>query len=407
MPQISAPELLRFASVPGAKQLALLASLDAVARAVLLSVFPVLLYRALENAEAVSSVYFLIGFVALVGGLLTPWLTRLATRRWVFTFGTSLYLASAGLGFLENQASLVLALLCYSLAAVIVFVCLNAYILDFIVRAELGRVETLRMFYSALAWSIGPAIGVWLMKWWPPAPFILSGVAALILLSTFWWMRLGNGKFIKRSGQPAPNSFRYLRRFLRQRRLVAGWLFAVLKSAAWWVYIIYLPIYAVKNGLGEELGGIALSLSNGLLFATPLMLRWMQRHSVRRAVRTGFMASALAFAIAAGLADHPSLAVASLFLGSIFLILLDISAGLPFLMAVKPSERIEMSAIYSNYSNLSAIVTPGIAWLVLIAAPLPGIFAAAAIWLILAWAVADGVHPRLGRPRATIIVKKT
>lgn len=404
MLQRPAPELLHFASAAGARRLAVLASLDAAARAVLLSVFPVLLYRLLENAEAVSSVYLLMGFAALVGGLLTPFLTRLAARRWVFTFGASLYLAGAGFGVLGDQATLVLALLCYGLAGVIVFVCLNAYILDFIVRAELGRVETLRMFYSALAWSVGPACGVWLMKWWTPAPFLFSGVAAVILLSTFWWMRLGDGKLIKRSGHSAPNPFRYLRRFFGQRRLVAGWLFAVLKSATWWVYIIYLPIYAVKNGLGEELGGIALSLSNGLLFATPLMLRWMQRHSVRHAVRTGFMASALAFAVATGFADYPWLAIVSMFVGSIFLILLDISAGLPFLMAVKPSERTEMSAIYSNYSNFSAIVTPGVAWLVLIVAPVPGVFAAAAVWLLTAWAIAGSVHPRLGRPRSAVSV---
>lgn len=36
--------------------------------------------------------------------------------------------------------------------------------------------------------------------------------------------------------------------------------------------------------------------------------------------------------------------------GSLFLVLLDICGGLPFLMSVKPSQRTEMSAVYSSFA---------------------------------------------------------
>jgi hypothetical protein len=88
--------------------------------------------------------------------------------------------------------------------------------------------------------------------------------------------------------------------------------------------------------------------------------------------------------------------------GSIFLILLDVSAGLPFLLAVKPSERTEMSAIYASFRDVSGILTPGAAWLVLLVAPLSGVFAAGGAGLLCTWVLARKLHPRLGRARISV-----
>ena len=129
------------------------------------------------------------------------------------------------------------------------------------------------------------------------------------------------------------------------------------------------------------------------------MLRWMRKRSIRKAVRTGFLMSGLLFAGAGAVSGLPWLAVLSLVAGSFFLILLDMSAGLPFLMAVKPSERTEMSAIYSSYRDVSGILTPGAAWLVLLAAPLSGIFVAGGTGLLAMWALSGTLHPRLGQAR--------
>jgi hypothetical protein len=165
---------------------------------------------------------------------------------------------------------------------------------------------------------------------------------------------------------------------------------------------VYLPIYAVENGLGSQLGGIALSISNAALFFTPIMLRFMQHKSVRTAVRTGFLMSGLLFVLAGMPLGIPQTSVAFLMAGSIFLILLDVSAGLPFLLAVKPSERTEMSAIYSSFRDVSGILTPGAAWLVLLVAPLSGIFAAGGTGLLATWVLARKLHPRLGRARISV-----
>lgn len=303
------------------------------------------------------------------------------------------------LAIVGTPLSIVLGLFCTTIATVIIFICFNAYILDYIGKIELGRCETSRMFYSALGWTVGPALGVFLMKYWAPAPFIISTFCSITMLGVFLYMRLGNGKLITRSRKKPPNPIAFLSRFAAQPRLIAGWLFAVIRSCGWWVYVVYLPIFAIENGLSEELGGIVLSISNAALFLTPYMLRWMQRRSVRTAIRVGFFCCGVLFCLATATAFLPIVTVVILIAASLFLILLDVCAGLPFLMAVKPSERTEMSAVYSSYRDVSGILTPGVAWLVLLVAPVSGIFTTAGIALFGAWAIAAKLSPRLGQER--------
>jgi hypothetical protein len=87
------------------------------------------------------------------------------------------------------------------------------------------------------------------------------------------------------------------------------------------------------------------------------MLRWMQTRSLRTAVRTGFLCSGGCFVAAAALSAWPWASIALLLLGAYFLVLLDICGGLPFLMSVKPSERNEMSAVYSTFRDVANIIT--------------------------------------------------
>ena len=69
-------------------------------------------------------------------------------------------------------------------------------------------------------------------------------------------------------------------------------------------------------------------------------------------------------------------------------------------MAVRPAERTEMAAVYSSFRDVSGIITPGAAALVLLVAPVSGVFAAVAVGLGAGWLVAGRLHPRLGLNRA-------
>jgi fucose permease len=129
------------------------------------------------------------------------------------------------------------------------------------------------------------------------------------------------------------------------------------------------------------------------------MLRLVHRISVRAAVRGSFLLAGFFFALAWPAAGWPWLTVMLLCAAAVALVMLDVAGSLPFLMAVKPSERTEMAAVYSSFRDVSGIMAPAVAGLVLAVAPVAAVFTAcgAAMWL--AWAVAGTLHPRLGQAR--------
>ena len=96
----------------------------------------------------------------------------------------------------QGNEALLLNMALFATGAVTVFLCLNTYVLDFVTQAELGRCETLRMFYSALAWTFGPFLGVWLGPAWAR---ILCGAALAMVLAVY-----ANGG---RSGGPSAAYF--------------------------------------------------------------------------------------------------------------------------------------------------------------------------------------------------------
>ena len=393
------PLALKHSPTPRIEDFALLAGLDAAVRGMLISTMPLVVYDTLGDAQSTSVVFFLAGIVALLWGLMVPWATRHIPRRWVYTAGVVLYLVGMTLGAIGTRWSVPLSLMANAMATVTIFVCLNAYVLDYVDRANLGRSQSVQMVYAATAWTLGPMSGVWLYYQWAPAPFLVAGGFSLVLLVSFWVLRLGDGKQITRAKGPAVNPLAYLGRFFSQPRLIAGWSFAVLRSCGWWVYVVYLPIFCIEAGLGDKVGGIALSVTNALLFAAPWLNRLARRMSVRRSVRFAFGACGGLFCLAALLSWLPWATVALVMAASLFLVMLDVVGGLPFLMSVKPSERTEMSAVYSSFRDVSGILTPGAAWLVLFVAPLPGIFLAVGFGLVGAGAVAGRLHPRLGTQR--------
>lgn len=383
---------------PGAPAFALLGGFEAFVRGTVLSVFPLLLYRAFGDAGLVSRLYFIIGLCSLCSVLMTPLMARKMSRSTVMASGVSLYLLAAAFGMIGGSATAA-AVLCNAVAAAVVLVCYNAYVLDVIDKTQLSRLEARRLLYSGLGWTVGPVLGVWLMKYWDGAPFLVTGFAAACMLVLLLRINPGPGRVIQQATRRSASPLVLMRRFVGQPRLVSGWLFTLTRSCAWWVFFVYVGIFAVERGLPEIVGGLSASLANGGLFIAPLMQRWIQRHSVRAAVRLGFLGGALCFLLAAGLSHWPWVSIAVLLAGTLALVLLDVSGGLPFLMAVKPSERVEMSAIYSSFRDVSGILTPGIAWAILRWSDIPAIFAITGVAMIATWMVAGLLHPRLGTRR--------
>ncbi|MEZ5741877.1 MAG: MFS transporter [Burkholderiaceae bacterium] len=384
--------------VPSLRSFALIGGSEAIARGLTLAVYPLVLYRVWGDAVSVSEIYLAVGLLSLLVTLTVPLLIRHVPRRWVHSAGATLYLLAASLGMFGGRLT-ALALLCTSLATAVSFVCYNANVLDYVRRDQLSRLETLRLVYSGTGWAAGPFLGVWLLQYWHGAPFVLVAVAAGTMLCLLWLTGMGSAQRKRPTRRGSPNPLRYLGRFLAQPRLVAGWFLAVMRSCGWAVYLVYLGIFAIASGLGDKVGGVAASLASTALFLTPLMLRWMQRRSLRQAVRTGFLASGGFFIAAAVFSAWPWVSIALLLCGAGYLVLLDICGGLPFMMSVKPSERVEMSAVFSTFRDLANVLTPAAVWLVLQVATLPAVFAVGGLGLLAAWAVAGRMHPQLGAPQ--------
>ncbi len=393
------PHLLKPSASPRLENFALLAGLDAAVRGSVISVMPLAVYDALGNAASVSRAYFIAGIVSLIWGLMVPWATRHLPRSWMYSAGAILYLVAMALAVTGGKIAMPLALISMAMATATTFVCFNSYVLDYVPRAELGRSQTMNMLFAGAPWAIGPMMGVWLRQVWQPLPFIVVSCLALALLAAFWMLRLGNGKQIARAKRQTLNPVAYLGRFFAQPRLIAGWLFAVIRSCGWWVYVVYLPIFCIEAGLGEKVGGMALSFTNALLLTSPLMLRQVRKYSVRFSLRVAFAYCAIFFIAATLLSSWPSLVVACILAAGTGLVLLDLIGGLPFMMGVKPSERTEMAAVYSSFRDVSGVLTPGAAYLLLLVAPLGGIFAASGIGLTIGWAIAGRLHKRLGVKR--------
>ncbi len=393
------PITLRHAGTPKLQHFALLAGMEAAVRGTLISTIPIAVYDAFGSAQNLSTVYFTAGVITLFWGLMVPRLTQIWPRRFVYSAGCLLYLVAMSLFVVGAAWSVQLGILTMSMATVTCFVCFNAYVLDYVPRPDLGRTQSLQMVYAAAPWAIGPLSGVYLRHLWAPLPFLVAGGFAIALLTAFWILRLGNGKQITRAKGPAVNPLAYLGRFFHQPRLIAGWLFAVIRSCGWWVYVVYVPIFCIESGLGDKLGGTMLSVSNATLLLSPFMASWVRRRSVRVALRLALAYCATLFCLATATASVPYATVALLFFGSFGLVMLDVAGGLPFMMAVKPSERSEMAAVYSSFRDVSGIATPGMAWLVLWVAPLNFIFAASGLAFAAAFAIAGRLHPRLGALR--------
>ena len=127
------PEWLRHAPAPSVRGFAILAGYEAVARGILVSVFPVAMYDALRDAALISSTYFVIGIISLLAGLLVPFLNRYIPRRWMYAIGTTGFVAGSGLAVIGTPEMIVLSLVLSSLATVITFVYFITHILFVIV----------------------------------------------------------------------------------------------------------------------------------------------------------------------------------------------------------------------------------------------------------------------------------
>jgi len=368
------PVWLDAVSHAGVTSLAALAAVSTFHRALLVTVLPLLAHRLLGDAQRVSVFYFLVCLATVAGSLALPWLIRTFRRRFVLSFGA--LAAPAGMALLATDGwwGLILGMPVYVFANTCVEICLSLYVLEHVQRREIGRFEPMRIFMAAGVWLIGPWLGVQLSGIATWLVYAVAGTGSLAMLGYFWFLRLSDHPAVPVMKQPPPNPLRYFPRYFRQPRLRLAWVLAFGRSCWWTSFFVYGPILVVTSGLDANASGAIVSLGMGALFMARFWGSVGRRWGLRRMLIGGYAATG-AVTIAVGLAAGLPWAIAVLLVAAAFAAgAVDGAGNTPFLRAVHPYERPEMTTVFVTYRDAAQFVPPGIFSALLRAFELPAVF---------------------------------
>lgn len=352
-------------------------------RALLVTVIPLEAHALFGDAQKVSLLYFGASVLGLCGSMGIPWLVHKVRRRLVFTLAV-LGLASAPLIMsLQSAPALVGGLALYMLSVAGIEITLSLYLMDHIARRDMGRFEPIRLFYAAGAWTLGPWLGVYLKnEVGHIVPFVTAGVLALALLVLFWVLRLTENPAVAPAKGPPPTPLDYLPRFFGQPRLRLAWLLAFGRAGWWGMFFIYAPIYVVTAGLSENVSGAIISIGSAALFAVPLWGWFGRRYGLRRLLVLGYALSGIGTLAIAGAAGLPWLGAAILVGAALTTGMVDGAGNVPFLRAVHPIERPEMTTVFATYRDAAQLGPPGVFSLLLQHFALPAVFVASGLGML-------------------------
>ena len=119
------------------------------------------------------------------------------------------------------------------------------------------------------------------------------------------------------------------------------------------------------------------SLGAASLFIVPLWGWVGRRYGLRWLLIGGYLASAAATMAAAFSAGLPWLGVVVLVFSAFCTGAIDGAGNLPFMRAVHPPERSEMTAVFMTYRDSAQLAPPGIFAILLRVFDLPSVFLAA------------------------------
>jgi len=304
-------------------------------------------------------------------------------RRWVLTLGGFAYVAACGLYATGTPLTLVLGLLVFVAGTAVIESTLNLFVLDHIPRRALPQFEPKRMFFSAVTFSAGPWVGVQLhYNVANDLAFLAAGISAASFCAFFWYLRLKDDPAVTSPLRPAPNPVRYLARFFAQPRLVLAWILALGRNGWWLMFVVYAPIYATELGYSPQTGGLIVSIGILPMLLMPLWAKVSARYGIRVLLIAGYTIAAI-LSCAAGLATgDPVISLALLCASAFGATLVDGAGNVPFLRAVHPYERSEMTSVFMTYRHGSNLAAPGLFAGVLSFFALPAIFVTGGLWLL-------------------------
>jgi len=380
MSEAQRPWLLR----PGAATFGIMFATGAFGRAMILTIVPLEALYLLESARNVSLFFMVLSGVNLGLSLAIPLLIARFRRRRVY-IACGLLCATAPLLLATGTAvGLPLGALCREFGGTALFMVQNLYMMDHIRKKDFVRAEPTRLFFQAMAWGVGPGLGVFLFSEVDPlAAYGLAACASLAELVYFRLMGIRDLPLVAPRAAAPRNPLRFMRRFFAQPRLRLAYTIAVVRATWWAVLNVYGPITMVKSGAGELAGGLVVGGCNAILLTTPAIGWLAQRIGVRKVVMAASLLAGFATASIALVYPAPWAAFVLFLVAGSFVVALDAVGTVPFLRAVRTRERPEMTTVYITYSQ-AAYLGPMTVFSVLLSFfDLPVVFVVTG--LLLAW----------------------
>jgi hypothetical protein len=376
--------------------LARLNAFECFSRALLVGVIPLLALEALGSKQAVTQAYLLASLLTLTVTLNFASLERCLKRRWVVTLGAGFTILAATIFWFGGGFELALAIGMQKAGGSLFAVCLSLYIMDYIGKSELIVAESRRIFYSGIAWIIGPTLGVWLWndlgQW---TPFVLTMLSSLLALAFFWYLRLGNNEVISRAKSISVNPLTLIPRYFSQPALRIAYLVTLTRSMFWLSLFIYGPIYVVEAGLPSWMAGGLISFSSALMLLSPVISRLVRRHGTRIVIVVSQNICAVALVLLYLTGKPAPIGLFYWMLASLGASALDVVGNIPFMRLVKARERTEMTMVFSTWREASNLLTPLLVMLVLLVAPIHAFYLLLALLLTLASVAASFLPRRL------------
>lgn len=379
-PNVRQPIWLPAAPKPTRWAFSILFAIESTARASIASVIPVQVYDLLKDPVLVSRFYTAVSLVGLAVTLSIPLLARALPRRYVYSLGALALVVTALLGVTDTLFGVAGAVLMRVFGAATLSITLSVYIMDHIGRKDLAGSESLRLFMATASWTVGPALGVFLYQTFGlPTVYAFSAFWACLLLAVFWYFRLSENKAIKPGRSRPANPFANIRRFASQPRLRLAWLIAFGRSCYWTSFYVWAPIIMVRGGESPVVGGLVVSVGNIMLATSIYWGRLARRVGLRKAIVACFAGSSAALACAAlSVGDH-WITAGFMIVTALFCSGLDAIGNVPYLRAVHPFERAEMTSVYRTFLDISEITPPLIYSVVLLFFGLGAIFVVLAV----------------------------
>ena len=385
------PIWLTGAPKPTAGAFTLLFMVESFARALVATVISLQAYELLGSGQKVSQIYMLVACGSLITTLLIPTIIAYTARRFVYTFGAVALILGAAALAMHTIPGQGIGMFLRVFGASCLNIATSLYILDHIRKQEYVKVEPLKMTFATISWTIGPSLGVWLYTtygYW--APHALTAVCSVVLLCLFWYLRMSDNSAIRPAKTKPRNALSGLRRFMAQPRLRLAWLIAFGRSCFWVIFFVYSPILMVQSGQGQQAAGFLVSAGNLLLVLAFPFGKLAQRVGVRKVIAAAFSLMALC-SLGAGFAaaeNFPLLAALALLGAAVGAVAVDGVGAIPFMRAVHPHERAEMTGVYRTYLDLSELIpTLGFS-ILLLYAPLYSVFIVLGIWsFVCGWVV--------------------